>query len=145
MKVLIVDDDRLFVDKIKSTLEWEKLGVDKVYTSYDVSGAKEILNRYSVQLLMADVEMPGDNGLELLRWIQEKNLACKCIVISSHASFSYAQEAIRLQSSQYLLKPVSKEELTDAVIRVLGAIRVKEEQGTLDQDKQKEQFWKKYM
>jgi len=106
MKVLIVDDDELLVRKIVNGLDWGKLGVNSVFTANDTGQAKQILREYSIQLLVTDIEMPGGegSGLGLIQWIREQQMDCKCIIISSHSSFSYAQQAIKLQSCQYLLK-----------------------------------------
>lgn len=145
MKVLVVDDDEILVDKIAAGLDWEKFGVSKVFTANNIRKAREILQKTSVQLLITDIEMPLGNGLELARWVQEEQMGCKYIFISSYAFFAYAQEAIKLQSSQYLLKPFSNEELSKAIENVISAIK-KEQNGEIEKLKrQKEQYWTEYL
>lgn len=133
------------VDKIAAGLDWEKLGVSKVFTANNIRKAREILQKTSVQLLITDIEMPLGNGLELARWVQEEQMGCKYIFISSYASFAYAQEAIKLQTSQYLLKPFSNEELSKTIEKVISAIK-KEQNGEMEKRKQqKEQYWTEYL
>ena len=142
MKILIVDDDEMLVEKIVSGLDWTGLGVGMTFTANNIRQAKKILQKYPIQLLITDIEMPRGSGLELVHWVQENKLDCKCIIISSYASFAYAQEAIRLQTSQYLLKPISNEELS----RVVGQIiNLSKRNKMAEEAKQKENFWSKYL
>ena len=70
-------------------------------------------------LLITDIRMPVMNGLELLEQVRNYCPLTKFIIISGFSDFAYAQKAIRLKVSEYLLKPVDPEELTQA----LGNIR----------------------
>jgi len=145
LKVLIVDDDRLLVKKIADGLDWEKLGVDTAFTANDAQQARSIIKKCKIQLLITDIEMPGGSGLELVKWVQREQLGCKCIFISSHASFHYAQEAIKLQSSQYLLKPVSNKELEEVIALTLNEVRRKESAALAELKYRKRQLWMEYL
>lgn len=145
MKVLLVDDDELLVEKIVEGMDWEKLGVSMVFTANNIRQAKAILSEYSIQLLISDIEMPQGNGLELLEWIREQEIQLKCIFISSYAYFTYAQKALQLNSSQYLLKPVSDAELSRAITEVLGTMKRETQSSEEEQAKKKQQFWTDYL
>ena len=145
MNVLIVEDDQFLLNSTVEGIDWEALSVDHVFTANNGFQAKEILGQYEIALIVTDIEMPGMSGLELIRWIQEQQMDCKCILLSAHASFSYAQEAIRLQSSQYLLKPISAEELFAVISRELGNVRKKKAETLTDLARGKQRFWMEYV
>lgn len=141
MKVLLVDDDELLVEKIVEGLDWEGMGVSMVFTANNIRQAKEILSEYSIQLLISDIEMPQGNGLELLEWVKKQEIRLKCIFISSYAYFTYAQKAIQLNSSQYLLKPVSDQELSQAIVEVLSTMKREDQSLQEEEQKEKQRFW----
>lgn len=70
-------------------------------------------------VLITDIQLPDSDGLELIQRIRNERLPVVVIVISGYDSFPYAQNAIRLHVSEYLLKPISEGELHSALIRSL--------------------------
>ena len=73
ISVLIVDDDKLVVDKLVEGVNWTQLGIGTVLTAYNIRQAMEILNKeVSVDILLSDIEMPQGSGLELLEWVRNK-------------------------------------------------------------------------
>lgn len=127
MNLMIVDDDKRVVDYIIESLHWEEIGVSRTLTANSVGKAIEILQIYTIHILLTDIEMSQGSGLELLEWIRNQNLPMKCIVLSSYAKFSYAQKAIELGVSEYLLKPVRLQELEETIKRVVSMIPVVDE------------------
>ena len=111
ISILLVDDDKLFVNRIKSMIHWESIGIGTVLTAYSLQQAQEIIKIASVDILLSDIEMPQGSGLELLEWISQNAYPIACIFLSSYAQFSYAQKAIELHSINYLLKPISSSRL----------------------------------
>lgn len=105
MKVLIVDDDNAIVEVIRDAVQWEKLGIREVYTAYDAENAKRILGENKVDIVISDIEMPGESGLELLQWYQNEGYKGKFLLLTSHESFDYASKALKFHASDYLLKP----------------------------------------
>ncbi|MNI28084.1 Bifunctional transcriptional activator/DNA repair enzyme AdaA [compost metagenome] len=71
--------------------------------------------------------MPGDNGLDLLRWLREQQLHCEMIFLTGHAQFSYAQLAIQLGSFSYLLKPIKFDQLKQVVQEALDKVKQERE------------------
>ena len=65
-----------------------------------------------------DIRMPGLNGLDLLGKIREENLNTKVVLVSGFAEFEYARIAIRDGAFEYLVKPVSKDQLSDCMKRL---------------------------
>ena len=127
MNLCIVNDEKITADNMKSNLQWQTYGIRHVYVAYDADSARKILTEHSVEIVLLDIEMPGENGLSLLRWIREQQMDTECIFLTCHASFPYAQEAISLGARDYILMPARNEEIGEAVARTAERIRLKRE------------------
>lgn len=73
-------------------------------------------------VLITDIMMPVMDGLELVRNISENKIPMAVIIISGYENFQYAQKAISYGVNKYLLKPVKREELQDALFEVMGKL-----------------------
>ncbi len=121
--ILIVDDDYITIDGIRQYVNWERCGVKEVYTAMSARRAKEIIEGKQIDVLVTDIEMPGDSGIDLLKWINEKQKDPICIFLTSHADFSYAREAVKQKAFLYLLKPAPIEEMEEAITSAVEEAR----------------------
>lgn len=119
MKLLVVDDNKYVVEGIKRQLEWQELGIECVYGCYSVPQAMEILKSNVIDLLITDIEMPGQDGFELLKWIREREMMVDTVLLTSYADFSYARAAVSFQCFEYLLKPVETAVLREVMARLV--------------------------
>lgn len=115
--VLIADDEPLILHSLKSCLDWTNRGFAIVASCTNGIMALEQARRHRPHIILADIRMPGMNGLELMQTISREMPGTQGIFISGHADFSYAREAIRQEARAYLLKPIDPEELADALER----------------------------
>ncbi|MFA9376392.1 MAG: response regulator [Lachnotalea sp.] len=127
MNLLMINDEILTVETMKTDILWEKYGVDKVYTAYDVVTGKACILEHPIDLILCDIEMPGENGITMLRWLRENKKDIECIFLTCHASFEYAKEAIQLGCQDYLLIPAKYEEIGEAVLKVINRIKTQRE------------------
>ena len=119
LKVLLVDDEPFILQGLRLLLDWKEEGFDIVGTASDGLEALQFLRENKVDLIIADIQMPGMTGLELLEKIRREKLSSAFFVIlSGYADFSYAQKAMRYECSSYMLKPVEKEELLSVLHKV---------------------------
>lgn len=123
--VLIVDDEILECEYLLGLIDWDRFEIDNLYTAHSVGQAEALLGRHRADIILCDIEMPQRDGIELLRWVRDADYDCEFIFITCHASFSYAQQALHLNSLDYLLKPVSAGDLTVAMEKALGQIGAK--------------------
>ncbi len=123
MKLLIVDDQQAITESIKKGIHWEEAGVEEVFTANSADEAKLLITNFPVDVLLTDIEMPGDSGLALVRWVKEKNFTIKSIFLTSHADFSYAREAIGLGGVDYILQPARYEKIQGAVAKACEQIK----------------------
>ena len=120
MNILLVDDQPSVLSSLKSGLNWSALLVHNVYTALNASEAREIILSHPIDILLTDIEMPKESGLSLLRWCRENHYQFECIFLTSHADFFYAQEAIQLESFDYILQPARYEDIESAIKKNSG-------------------------
>lgn len=115
MNLLIVDDDLHVIEGIERNLQWERLKIDHAFRALGVLAAKKVLKQNQIHIMICDIEMPQETGLDLLEWIRKEGLEVQAIFLTSYARFDYAQRAIKLESLEYILKPVDYIQLDKAV------------------------------
>jgi len=115
MQMIIVDDEAHWVDNLSLTKPWHTLGIEQVHKAYSAREALRIIESYPIDIVVSDVLMPEMTGIELIGEIRKRDPGIKCIVLSGHSDFDYAQEALRHQAVDYLLKPPTDAELLGAV------------------------------
>ena len=71
MNLLIVNDEQLTAETMKKDMDWVSYGISKIYTAYDTEAARACIAEHLVDILLCDIEMPGENGLELFCWVRE--------------------------------------------------------------------------
>lgn len=120
-QALIVDDERSVVDALEISVPWQELGIAELFKAVSARHAIEILDRNSIALLVTDIRMPGMNGIELIEYAKKRNDRIKCILLTGHSDFEYAQRAIGLGANDYLLKPVSDEDLLLSCRKAIAA------------------------
>ena len=104
MNLLLVDDEFDVLNGILNAVNFDVIGVDTVYTSQDAGHAKELLSRCEVDVMVTDIEMPGESGLELMQWVRERRLEIVMLFCTVYADFNYAQKAVELHSFDYFLE-----------------------------------------
>lgn len=119
MNLLIVNDEPITTKMIREKVDWTALGISQVLCAYSAAQAQEIFENEDVDILLCDIEMPGEDGIELIRWIKGRTLDCDCIFLTCHADFKYAQEAIKLGVMDYLLLPARYEEIAKSVSKAI--------------------------
>lgn len=131
MKIVIVEDEIRIREGLMKLLE-------RIDPNFQVVGEAEngkiglelVLDR-KPDLIITDVQMPLMDGLEMLRCLREKQPLPKVIILSAYSEFSYAQQAIKLGVSEYLIKPIMINELTQT-------LRLVEQQLKTEKKKEKE-------
>lgn len=127
MNILLVDDEPLALKALKAAVDWEACGIREVYTALSARAARDILSSCSVQLMLVDVEMPEENGIQLLQWVAEHKPEVVYAIVTGHDDFHYIHAALKLESADYLLKPIRMEELLAVIEKMSGRIRGQEE------------------
>lgn len=127
-QLMIVDDEPTAVDSLAETIAWSELSIGAVFRAYSAKEALQLAEIERIDILITDIRMPGMNGIELIRRIRELNARTACVLVTGHAEFDYAQQAIQLQTADYLLKPVSDERLIAVVKAIADRLEREREQ-----------------
>lgn len=119
IRCIAIDDEPLALEQIARFIgripELRLLG-----TALTVSKAKELLEREEVELVFLDIEMPGCNGADFAEWLREQGSSASVIFTTAYPQ--YAARGFRLDAVDYLLKPLSFEELQEAVEKAVRRI-----------------------
>ena len=115
-KILYADDDASIRTAVRGEITGAGYDLDE---ASDGAEAIRKLEKNSYDLLLLDINMPGKSGLDVLRFIKEKNLSCRIIMLSGRLGFSVATESLKLGADEYVTKPFSVEFLLLTIKRVL--------------------------
>lgn len=117
-KVMIVEDEIPIRNIIVKIIDWNQLGFELVYQADNGQMALAYLETNSVDLVITDISMPFMDGLELCKHISEFWPDTTIVILSGHNEFNYAQKAISLGVSNYLLKPVTKASFSETLTEI---------------------------
>ncbi|WP_019911413.1 response regulator [Paenibacillus sp. HW567] len=126
-KVMIADDEAIIRDGIRQCVDWEELSMQVVAEAEDGEEALELAIECEVHIALVDLNMPIMHGIELMKRLREDLPHCKIIVITGHDEFSYAQESIRLQVNDYILKPAEPKQLMQVLRGVRDELRLEQQ------------------
>jgi len=104
IKILIVDDELLVRIGLKSTLDWHTHGFTLVGEARNAKEAEELFQKFSPDILLTDISMPGVSGLELISRLRKLKPRLLSIILTHHEDFSYARDALQLGALDYILK-----------------------------------------
>lgn len=124
--LLLVEDEAAIKNKLMQNVPWSDYGFEPVLGASNGLEALEVLERNSIKIMVTDIQMPKMNGIELLKEVKKRGYRIKIIVISGFAEFEYAQESIKLNVSDYLLKPFASRRLLEAVLRLKDELEKEE-------------------
>ena len=124
MNILVVDDEYYIVKNIIEHTDWGSLGIEKQFPAYSARQAKQILEGTDdIDILLTDIEMPRESGLELVSWMKENGFSPTILVLTGHQRFDYAQTALNLHIFSYILKPVDAENLNEELKKAVKNVR----------------------
>ncbi|RDW21358.1 hypothetical protein CWR48_02835 [Oceanobacillus arenosus] len=127
-KIMLVDDDYLVLEYLTQMVPWEKLGFSISGKFQDGEQALTYIKSEMVDLVITDIGMPIMDGINLIRHIKGLNPNIYSVILSCHDDFTYAQQALKLDAYDYILKESME---SDKIINLL--IKLKEK---LDREKE---------
>lgn len=114
IRVLIVDDHQLMIEGLKVLLEDEE-SISKVYGANSSDMAFELLDKYEIDVVLMDVNMPKVTGIEATELIKEKFPNIKIVALTMHDDISIITKMIKAGASGYLLKRTQMNEVLEAI------------------------------
>lgn len=116
--VLLVDDEKEVCQVIIRKLDWESMGFHIVGYAANGVEALEMAEELQPDVVMTDIKMPYMDGLTLSKKLKEAYQKIKIIIFSGFDEFEYAKEAIKVEATEYILKPINESELREVFERV---------------------------
>jgi two-component system response regulator YesN len=117
-KVIIVDDEAVVRIGLKNTINWNEHGFELIGDYANGREAWEAVEQLRPELVISDISMPFMDGLELAGLISVQFPYIKMIILTGYDEFDYAQQAIRLKVSDFVLKPITAQEIRKLLDRV---------------------------
>ncbi|MBP5655430.1 MAG: response regulator [Clostridiales bacterium] len=115
IKVFICEDESIVREGLRDMIPWEKYGFEFVGDAPDGEMALPMIRKLKPDVLITDITMPFMDGLSLSKTVTKELPNLKIIVISGYSDFEYARKAIQIGVEQYLLKPVTKTDMINAL------------------------------
>lgn len=121
-RMMIVEDEKWQREGLCEYLDWSSLGV--ALSGAAANGAQGVDMAKSVRphIVLTDIVMPLMNGLDMSREIRRLFPEVRIILLSGHDDFQFAKEAFSFAASEYLLKPVRRDELEQVIRRMVATL-----------------------
>ena len=116
--ILVVDDETAFLDSVVRMLRLE--GYEDITPVSDPTTVQELLQERTFDAAFLDITMPEMDGLEVLAVIKEHAPATECVMVTANESIPLVIKAVRTGAYDYLVKPITPDQMVHALDRALG-------------------------
>lgn len=117
LRIAIIDDEFYFRSALKANMPWAENDMTVVGDANDGESGLRLILDEKPDVAIVDINMPMLGGLELIQRAQEAGAECRYVILTGYDEFKYAQRAVSLGVSNYVLKPVDFEELMQVLER----------------------------
>lgn len=123
MKIIIVENEQRAREGICKLIESISGDHEIVAQASNGETALELILHLNPDVVFTDMKMPYMDGITLIRKVREKKMTTEFVVISAYAEFQMAQQCISLDVTEYLLKPITKNEMENVLTRLSARIK----------------------
>lgn len=116
--IFLVDDESIIRNGIKQMINWEEYGFSFSGLAQDGEVALPLIKECKPDIVITDIKMPFMDGLELSKKIKKELPNTMIIILSGFDEFEYAKQALSIGVNEYLLKPISKNQFIELLIKV---------------------------
>lgn len=125
-KLLVIEDEELVRKGIVSLIDYDKLGIEAVYEAGDGNAALDIIREKQPDIVLSDINMPRMDGITLAKKIKSAYPKTGIIFLTGYDYFDYAVEALKLGADDYILKPISKNDVEQILTKTIKKREEKE-------------------
>ncbi len=131
-RLLIVDDEPEIRQGLRLKMDLDGLGIALAGEASNGAEALSILEKGDIEIVLTDMNMPLMGGVQFMEVCRERCPNVRVIVITGYEDFQYARAALRFQASEYLLKPVARDELNSVLKNVTAELNRERDKAQLE-------------
>ncbi|HHU71853.1 MAG TPA: response regulator [Clostridiales bacterium] len=125
-KVVIIDDEPIIVEGISRMVAWSNYNCKIVGTANDGLEGLDIIREKHPHIVITDISMPDLDGLTMIAALNTEFPDMEVSILTGYRKFEFAQKAINLGVTRFLLKPSSMEELDEAIENMTNNLKLKD-------------------
>lgn len=138
LRVLLVDDEIMIREGFKRLFDWEAHDCEVVGEAADGMEALIQIDILKPDIVIMDINIPIMSGLKVIQMSRIKHPETAFVIVSGYDDFSYCQQALRLQITDYILKPVNYEEFGTCIDNLKISLFQKKISSSVESEKQEE-------
>ena len=138
LRVLLVDDEIMIREGFKRLFDWQAHDCEVVGEAGDGMEALAKIDALRPDIVIMDINIPIMNGLNVIQLSRMKNPNTAFVIVSGYDDFSYCREALRLQITDYILKPVNYEEFGTCIDNLKISLFEQRVSAVMESEKQEE-------
>lgn len=135
-RVLLIDDENIIVEGLRRVVRWADYNCQVVGTACDAEEGTKLIRALHPHILVTDIRMPGRDGLSMVAALRSEYPDMQVAILTGYRDFAYAQEAIRLGVTRFLLKPSKMEEIKEALMVMTQRL---DKQSTIQEEEEQSQ------
>lgn len=124
-KVIVIDDEPIIVEGLTRMVPWKKYQCEIIATAEDGMEGLSLIRELKPDIIFSDIAMPGLSGLEMIAALKSEFPDLMISILTGYRDFDYAQQAIRLGVTRFLLKPSNMDEIEEALAYMTGKLKIK--------------------
>jgi len=114
-RVVLIDDEHIIIKGLSNVVKWADYDCYVAGAAYNAADGMALIRSLKPHIVFTDIRMPGQDGLSMLAGLINEFPQMQIAVLTGYRDFAYAQEAIRLGVTRYLLKPSKMDEINEAL------------------------------
>lgn len=122
-RVVLIDDEQIIVKGLRKVVRWADYGCEVAGAAGSAAGGAALIREVRPHIVFTDIRMPDQDGLVMLAGLRSEFPEMQITVLTGYRDFAYAQEAIRLGVTRFLLKPSKMDEIHEALRAMTGRLR----------------------
>ena len=124
-KVAIIDDEPIIVEGLSKSVNWEKLCCKVIGTAFSGEEGLTLVRKEEPDIVFTDIQMPHMDGLTMIAAIKSEFPQTQISILTGYRDFDYAQRAISLGVTRFLLKPSKMDEIMEALDAMIYKLELK--------------------
>lgn len=125
-RVVLIDDEPFIVESMAKGVDWKKWDCEVVAMAYDGEEGQKIIREFRPDIIFTDIAMPGEDGLTMIAALKSEFEDMEISILTGYRNFDFAQKAVYLGVTRFLLKPSDLEELEEALDKMIYNLKRKQ-------------------